>query len=69
MIDVTYKGTKCVQLPGSDYYVTCEGTLIKVTFLGTKRNRKGYMVTRKGTRKYYTVESLKQLYIKFNNST
>lgn len=65
MIDVTYKGTKCVQLPGSDYYVTCEGTLLRVTSLGTKHNRKGYMVTRKGTQKYYSKEQLLKLYAKF----
>ncbi len=65
MIDVTYKGTKCVQLPGSDYYVTCEGTLLRVTSLVTKPNRKGYMVTRKGTQKYYSKEQLLKLYDKF----
>ena len=65
MINVTYKGTKCVQLPGSDYYVTCEGTLLRVTSLGTKQNRKGYMVTRKGTQKYYSKEQLLKLYDKF----
>jgi predicted transcriptional regulator len=65
MIDVTYKGTKCVQLPGSEYFVTSEGTLLRVTSLGTKRNREGYMVTRKGTQKYYSKAQLLKLYNRF----
>lgn len=68
MVDVTYNGTKCVQLPGSDYYVTCEGTLIRVTSLVTKPKRDGYMVTRKGTQRYYSRRQLIQLYEKYSNS-
>ena len=64
-IEVTYKGTKCIWLPGSEYFVTCEGTLIKVTSLVTYNNRPGYRVTRKGTQKYYSRESLIKLYKKF----
>lgn len=64
-IEVTYKGTKCVWLPGSEYFVTSEGTLIKVTSLVTYNDKPGYRVTRKGTRKYYSKESLVKLYNKF----
>lgn len=66
MIDVTYKGTKCVPLPGSEYFVTCEGTLIKVTSLVTYHGRPGYRVTRKGTQKYYSKEQLLKLYDKYS---
>lgn len=65
MIEIFIDGKRCVNLPGSDYYVTCEGTLLRVTSLVTKPNRKGYMVTRKGTQKYYSKEQLLKLYDKF----
>ncbi len=66
MIDVTYKGTKCVPLPGSEYFVTCEGTLLKVTSLVTYQGRPGYRVTRKGTQKYYSKDQLLKLYDKYS---
>ena len=66
MINVTYKGTKCVPLPGSEYFVTCEGTLIKVTCLVTYQGRPGYRVTRKGTQKYYSKDQLLKLYNKYS---
>ena len=66
MIDVTYKGTRCVPLPGSEYFVTCEGTLIKVTCLVTYQGRPGYRVTRKGTQKYYSKDQLLKLYNKYS---
>lgn len=66
MIEVTYKGTKCIQLPNSEYWVTSEGTLLKVTRLATYQNKPGYRVTRKGTRKYYSKEQLKKLHQKFS---
>lgn len=54
-----------VRLKGSDYYVTAKGTMYKVTALGTKPTRDGYVVTRKGTRKYYSRDSLVLLFKKF----
>lgn len=61
------KQTKHINLPGSDLFVSPEGTLFSYSERVPKRNRKGYYVPRQGTRKYYTVESLKQLYAKFND--
>lgn len=66
MIEVTYKGTKCVPLPNSEYWVTSEGTLLKVTRLATYQDKPGYRVTRKGTRKYYSKEQLVKLYDKYS---
>ena len=66
MIEVTYKGTKCVPLPNSEYWVTCEGTLLKVTCLVTYGSKPGYRVTRKGTQKYYSREQLLKLYDKYS---
>lgn len=65
-IKVTYKGTECCNLPGSDYWVTAEGTLLCVTTLAPYKSRPVYRVTRKGTRKYYTREDLAKLYKKFS---
>ena len=65
MIDVFYNGMPCANLPGSNYYVTCEGTLICVTTKVPYKARSIYRVTRKGTRKYYSKEQLKKLYAKF----
>lgn len=66
-IEVLYKGKKCCNLPGSDYFVTFEGTLLCVTSLAPYKERPVYRVTRKGTRKYYTKEDLVKLYEKFIN--
>ena len=66
MIEVTYQGTKCIQLPNSEYWVTCEGTLLKVTSLVTYNGKPGYRVTRKGTQKYYSREQLLKLYNKYS---
>ena len=66
MIEVTYQGTKCIQLPNSEYWVTCEGTLLKVTLLVTYNGKPGYRVTRKGTQKYYSREQLLKLYNKYS---
>lgn len=57
-----------VKLPDSDYYVTCEGTLYKVTRLVTFKDRPGYRVTRKGTQRYYSKEQLAALYRKYSKS-
>lgn len=67
MIEVFYDGKPCVNLPGSTYYVTSEGTLINAFPLSLHVKRPGYKVTRKGTRKYYSKEQLKDLYKKFRN--
>jgi hypothetical protein len=64
-IKVTFKGTECCNLPGSDYWVTAEGTLLSVTTLVPYKARPVYRVTRKGTRRYYTREDLVKLYEKF----
>lgn len=64
-IEVTYKGTKCCNLPSSDYWVTSEGTLLRVTSLVPYKARPMYRVTRKGTQQYYTKEDLIKLYNKF----
>lgn len=66
MVEVTYKGTKCVPLPDSEYWVTCEGTLLKVTSLVTYNGKPGYRVTRKGTQRYYSKGQLIQLYEKYS---
>ena len=66
MIEVTYQGTKCIQLPNSEYWVTCEGTLLKVTSLVTYNGKPGYRVTRKGTQKYYSRDQLLKLYDKYS---
>lgn len=65
-IKVTYKGTECCNLPSSDYWVTSEGTLLRVTSLVPYKARPVYRVTRKGTQRYYTREDLVKLYEKFN---
>lgn len=66
-IEVTYKGKKCCNLPSSDYWVTSEGTLLRVTSLVPYKARPVYRVTRKGTQRYYTKEDLVKLYEKFLN--
>ena len=65
-IKVTYKGTECCNLPSSDYWVTSEGTLLRVTSLVPYKARPVYRVTRKGTQRYYTREDLVKLYEKFS---
>lgn len=67
MIEVFYNGKPCCNLPGSDYWVTSEGTLLCVTTLAPYKERPVYRVTRKGTRRYYTKEDLAKLYEKFLN--
>ena len=66
-IEVLYKGKKCCNLPGSDYWVTSEGTLLRVTSLVPYKARAVYRVTRKGTQRYYTKEDLAKLYDKYLN--
>jgi hypothetical protein len=61
------KETKYINLPGSDLFVSSEGTLYSYSERVPKKNRKGYYVLRQGTKKYYTVESLKQLYAKLDD--
>lgn len=63
------KETKYINLPGSDLFVSREGTLYSYSERVPKKNRKGYYVLRQGTKRYYTVESLKQLYEKFNKNS
>lgn len=63
--EVFINGERCVNLPGSDYYVTREGTLFKLCSLSTHGKRSGYQVTRKHTKKYYSKEQLAQLYQKY----
>lgn len=65
MITVYYDGNLCGNLPGSEYWVTSEGTLLKVTRLATYQDKPGYRVTRKGTRRYYSKEQLKKLHTKY----
>lgn len=67
MIEIFINGKRCVNLPGSDYYVTPEGTLFKMLPLSTHCKRPGYQVTREHTKKYYSKEQLARLYKKFNN--
>ena len=59
-------GVEYVQLPGSNYWVCSEGTLIVVLPLHTKGNKPGYVVCRKGTRKYYSKDQLAVLYRKYS---
>lgn len=66
MIEIFIDGKRCVNLPGSDYYVTPEGTLLKMLPLSTHGKRPGYQVTREHTKKYYSKEQLAKLYKKFN---
>ena len=63
------KETKYINLPGSDLFVSSEGTLYSYSERVPKKNRKGYYVLRQGTKKYYTIESLRKLYNKFNDKS
>lgn len=65
MIEIFIDGKRCCNLPGSDYWVTSEGTLLCVTTLAPYKERPVYRVTRKGTRRYYTKDDLVKLYEKF----
>lgn len=66
MIEIFIDGKRCVNLPGSDYYVAPEGTLIKVLPMSPHGKRPGYRVARGATKKYYSKEQLAKLYKKFN---
>lgn len=63
--EVFINGERCVNLPGSDYYVTREGTMFKLYSLSTHGKRPGYNVTRGSTKKYYSKAQLAELYRKF----
>lgn len=68
MVGVIYKGARCVPLPGSDCYVTCEGTLLRVTSPVTKPNTDGYLVSRNGVYRFYSKRQLTRLYNKYTSS-
>ena len=65
--EVFINGERCVNLPGSDYYVTREGTMFKVLPLSPHGKRPGYRVARGTTKRYYSKEQLARLYSKFIN--
>ena len=63
--EVFINGERCVNLPGSDYYVNHTGAMFRVTQLVPYKGRDIYRVNRSGARRTYTKEQLRKLYEKF----
>lgn len=69
---VLHEGTKKTKyngLPGSNLFVSEDGRLFSYSERVPRKDRKGYYVLRQGTKKYYTIEALQQLYIKFDEGS
>lgn len=65
--ELIINGERCANLPGSNYWVTRDGTLFKMYAVGLHPNRPGYYVSRKLTKRYYSKGQLARLYRKFIN--
>ena len=65
--ELIINGERCANLPGSNYWVTRDGTAYKLLPLMPHGKRPGYRVARHATIKYYSKGQLAELYRKFIN--